>query len=151
MAERPQFVVDASVAAKWYLNDEVNADQALEVLRHFLQGKISLLAPDHIRYEVPSAVRNAVRRERVNPAAAREATSIFLGLGLPTTRSSSLILLGHDQAIRFGCSLYDGLYLALALMSQRPLLHADRKLRHALDGRFHLELWIADYQPHGAF
>lgn len=147
MAERPQFVVDASVAAKWYLND----DQALEVLRHFLQGKISLLAPDHIRYEVPSAVRNAIRRERVDPAAAREATSIFLGLGLHTTRSSSLILLGHDQAMKFGCSLYDGLYLALAEMSRCPLLHADRKLRHALNGRFPLELWIADYQPHGDF
>ncbi|MCX6020737.1 MAG: hypothetical protein NTZ05_03225 [Chloroflexi bacterium] len=53
------------------------------------------------------------------------------------------------MAQRFGCSLYDGVYLALALARDCPLIYADNRLRNALRGRFPLALWIEDYQPLG--
>jgi predicted nucleic acid-binding protein len=56
----PAYVVDASVAAKWYLPDEPDSWHAAMLLADFRDGKIRLLAPEQVRYEVPSAIRNAL-------------------------------------------------------------------------------------------
>ena len=40
-------VVDASVAAKWHLIDEPDADRASLMLRHFRDGRIALLDAQH--------------------------------------------------------------------------------------------------------
>lgn len=145
MAERPGFIVDASVAGKWYLKDEELTAPALRLFEDFTHGRVGLLAPDHILYEVPSAIRNAVPRARLDPFQARNSISLFLAAEIPTVRSESLVLMGFDEAHRFGCSLYDGLYLALARTSRLPLVHADGRLRRNLGGRFPFELWLEDY------
>jgi len=54
-------VVDASVAVKWYLIDEPDADLALHLFNSFGRGEILLTAPQHIRSEVPSAITIATR------------------------------------------------------------------------------------------
>ena len=63
MAEIPRYVVDASVATTWHLKDPLERHVALaeQVLRDFQEARIELLAPDHIRYEVGSAILNATR------------------------------------------------------------------------------------------
>lgn len=77
----------------------------------------------------------------------RTALVDFPAWRIPTVRSGSLILGACDQALRFGCSLYDGLYLALAEMAQCPLVYADQRLRNALGSRFPRAVWIEDFQP----
>ena len=79
-------VVDASVAAKWYLPDEDYADQASALLGHFRQGKIKLVAPEQIRYEVPSAITVATRGRapRLTLEQGRRAIEEFLALDLET-------------------------------------------------------------------
>ncbi|MBI4507702.1 MAG: type II toxin-antitoxin system VapC family toxin, partial [Chloroflexi bacterium] len=109
----PQFVVDASVATKWYLNDEEFADEALKVLLDFQEERITLIAPEHIRYEVPSAIRNAIRTDRIDPEKAWEQVRLFLQLRIPVVRTSAVIELGLHASLEYGCSFYDGLYLAL--------------------------------------
>ena len=59
MAQAPDaFVVDASVAAKWQLPEatEEHADHALALLAQLRADAISLIAPRHIRFEVPSSL-----------------------------------------------------------------------------------------------
>lgn len=146
MAEAPRYVVDASVAVKWHLEDEPQTDEALAFLDDYREARISVLAPDHIRYEVPSAIKSAVAMGRINASEGRQAIELFLVLRLPAVRSESLLLLGYEQATRYGCSFYDGLYLALAAASRCPLVHADLKLKKRLQGRFPFEMWIEDYQ-----
>lgn len=146
MIEAARYVVDASTAVKWHLEDEEYTHQALAILRDSQEGMISLIAPDNIRYEVPGAIRRAVVRGRLSIPDGRLAVANFLSLELHTIRSNSLTLLGYDYAFRFGCSLYDGLYLALADMARCPLILADRRLKNNLGNRFRFVLWIADYR-----
>jgi len=112
--DRPLFVVDASVATKWHLLDEPWTLQAETVLRDYRQGRIELVAPASIRYEVPSAIRKTLRTRRFTPDVARSSIEAFLDLRLPTIDGDDLILAAYELTLRVGCSLYDGMYLALA-------------------------------------
>jgi len=147
ISERPQFVVDASVAAMWQLHDEDHADVAASLLQDFREGRIRLIAPGHMRYEVPSAIRKAWRTGRVTEAQARRAIGVFLGWRVPTVDDDDLITAAFEFTVHFGCSLYDGLYLALAERTACPLVFADGRLRNALAGRFPFALWLTDYSP----
>ncbi len=49
-------VVDASVATKWHLTDKDDADKALALLTRYTRGEVYLIAPQHIRSEIPSAI-----------------------------------------------------------------------------------------------
>ena len=64
---------------------------------------------------------------------------------MPTVDDNALVEAGYDQALRFGCSFYDGLYLALAEIVSRPLIHSDNRLRNALGDQFRYALWLGDY------
>ncbi|MGH2559192.1 MAG: type II toxin-antitoxin system VapC family toxin [Thermomicrobiales bacterium] len=141
----PVFVVDASVATKWYLLDEEDTRAADAVLADFREGRILLVAPDHIRYEVASAIQNAYRTNRLTNDQAQRATAEFLSWHIPKASGDDLILAAREAAIRFGCSFYDGLYVALAESAGCPLIFADRRLRNTLGGQFGHALWLTDY------
>jgi predicted nucleic acid-binding protein len=141
----PRYVVDASVATKWHLRDEQYTSQADAVLAAYRDGRIDLVAPDHFRYEVPSAVRNALRTGRLTVEQARTAIADFLAWQIPTVGGDALILAAYDQATRFGCSLYDGLYLALADAAQCPLVFADHRLRNAIGVNVEAVIWLEDW------
>ena len=140
-------VIDASVAVKWYLPDEHDADLAVAILADFREGRTALVAPGHFRYEVPSAIRNALRTNRLTPSEGGRAIAAFFAAQVPTVDDNALIEAGYDQARRFGCSLYDGLYLALAENIGCPFIHADRRLRNTLGTRFPRALWLSDDAP----
>jgi predicted nucleic acid-binding protein len=55
VSDRQALVLDASVAVKWHLNDESDADAAALLLARFSTGDVPLIAPDHIRYEIANA------------------------------------------------------------------------------------------------
>jgi predicted nucleic acid-binding protein len=141
-------VVDASVAAKWHLKDEEEADKALLLLQRFTQGKVELFAPDYIRYEVAAAITFASsgRRPRIQPELAREAIAAFLALGLNTLNSNQLILESFPLVQQYNCALYDGFYLALKNRLNLPFITADRKLYLRIQ---HLPaiIWLGDYSP----
>lgn len=145
----PRFVVDASVAVKWSLRDETDSDVADRVLDDFQQGLTTLIAPNQIRYEVPSAIRNGVRGGRGTAQTGKLAITTFLALAISTVDDNSLIEAGYDWALRAGCSLYDGLYVALAESLDCPLIHADRRLRNALGRGFPHAIWLNDYVSQG--
>lgn len=147
MSSIPQYVVDASVAVKWHLRDESDTVHADTLLSDFREGRVHLLAPDHIRYEVPSAIRNALRTNRLPREEGSAVITEFLAWGLTTVGTDGLIVAAYDWALRFGCSLYDGLYLALAESARCPLIYADARLRHALGSKFTHGLWLTDYVP----
>lgn len=141
----PCYVLDASVATKWYLQDEHDMDAADTLLARYRDGRVQILAPDHIRYEVAAAIRNGLRMHRLTIAQARTAISEFLAWKIPTVNDDALIIEAYDRSTEFGCSLYDGLYLALAEQAGYPLIHADGRIRRTLAGRFPQEIWLADY------
>src|SRR4051794_11768963 len=54
-----KLVIDASVAAKWFLDDETDVDVAEDLLARFLAGDIELHAPRVFRYEVCALLAKA--------------------------------------------------------------------------------------------
>ena len=127
------FVVDASVAIKWFV-DEPGSEWAVSLLDH------SLAAPDLFGPELANVLWKKVRRGELGVdevgliAAAIEASDI----AFHATRGS----LGRATAI--ACLLdhpaYDGFYLDLAERLGAPLVTADArlvdKLHRASDSRF---------------
>lgn len=140
------YVIDASVAVKWLLQDEPQSETALAVLEDFANDRIALLAPAHLEYEVANAIRSAVRRGRLEPSAGLRALQFFLALAVPTVSGDVLLLNALTTALELDCALYDALYLTLADHAERPLVHADNRLRNTLAGGFPLEVWIDDYR-----
>ncbi len=139
-------MVDASVAAKWHLADEEYADKATLILTRFAQGQVELLAPDHIRYEVPSAITVATqgRKPRITQEQGKEAIEEFLALGLKTVSDGELIFLAYLLVHQYNCAFYDALYLALAQRLTFPFVTADRKLYQRVRHLPYVH-WIGDY------
>lgn len=50
------YVIDASVAIKWFSEEEFT-DKAIEIRDNFYKGTVELAAPDLILYEVSNALR----------------------------------------------------------------------------------------------
>jgi predicted nucleic acid-binding protein len=123
-------VLDASVAVKWHLSDEEYAEEAVELLSRFSEGRVTLLAPDHIRYEVPSAITVATigSQPRLTRQQGQDAIEESLALGLTTVADDALILDAYSLVHQHGIALYDALYLALAQRSGCALITADRRL-----------------------
>jgi predicted nucleic acid-binding protein len=134
----PTYVVDASVAIKWFLRDEDYVEASLAVYDAYNNGLIRLLAPEHLVLEVANAIQSAVRSQRLTAQDGDRAISYLLTLDIPRVSGRELVVSGYRMAIRYDCVFYDALYLALADAVRCPLLHADRKLQAAVAGRFPL-------------
>ena len=120
-------VVDASVAVKWLL-PEVHA----ELAGRLLEANHVLRAPDLPFPEVGNALWKRVRRREVLAAEAAVAIQALAVAPLRVHATRPLLALALDVATRTGRSVYDGLYVAVALVAQARLVTADRKLYDAL-------------------
>lgn len=146
MATLTRFVVDASVAVKWHLQDEEYAAESALLLQQFARGQVDLLAPGHISYELASAVTVATlgQEPRLSLAQGQQAIEEFLELGITLVDDPRLILEAYPLVHQHGCALYDALYLALAQRLSIPLVHADRRLEQRI-GHLPNMIWIGDY------
>jgi predicted nucleic acid-binding protein len=96
----PTYVVDASVAIKWFLNDEDFVEQSQAVFNAYNTGAIRLIAPEHLILEVANAILSAVRSERLTAEAGDRAISHLLTLDIPRVSGRELMLAGYRLAVR---------------------------------------------------
>lgn len=120
-------VIDASVAAAAFFQ-EPHAAAAREVL---IAGR-TLHAPDLIYAEFGNVVWKRHRRGVIDDEEAAELLSDFLRLPLEVAPSSELAATALQLAMRTGRTMYDSLYLALALKRDAPLVTCDKRLVNAL-------------------
>jgi len=128
------FIVDASVAAKWFLpaENETLADEALQLLRRYTTGHIRLAVPDIFWAEFANILWKAVRRGRWAKEAADAALAAMKERNLPTVPSLDLLEEAFAIANAFERTVYDSLYVAVAINAKAQLLTADERLAHAL-------------------
>lgn len=135
------YVVDAGVAVKWFL-PEVHWEAAW----HLLDSSTALHVPTFFELEFGNIVCKKVRRMELSQ---QDANLMFEQLGRVTIKrhpDTTLVRAALDLAHHLRQSLYDCLYLALALHLKIQLVTADRRFHRALrntPSAPHL-LWIED-------
>jgi len=122
-------VVDASVAAKWFL-PEPDAAAALRLLG----GRRRLAAPDLIRSEMGNVVWKLHARGVLNTDEARDMVEHFLSMPLEIHDSTYLLAPSLEIAIATNRTVYDSLYLALAVELGGTVITADERWVNALAG-----------------
>ena len=120
------FVVDSSVAVKWFKPDaEGGVPEALALLEAHHNEKVMLAAPTHLRLEV----LNALWSHRLDAARLRQAAADLEDFGLAWFEPDAALLDSSAEiAAAHALTIYDALYIALALRLDAPLLTADRTL-----------------------
>jgi len=87
------FVIDASVAAKWFLppSGEPLAEEALRLLAGYAEGRFRFAVPDLFWAECANILWKAVGQGRWTRSAAEETILALRGRSLPTTSSLDLL------------------------------------------------------------
>ena len=131
------YVLDASVAAKWYLPLGENlVEESVHLLDEFKSGRARLAVPDLFWPEMGNIFWKAVRKKRISMQSADEALQSLSALRIPTVPSFPLLRNAYTIATRFQCTVYDCTYVALAVASERPLVTADERLANTLAAHF---------------
>ncbi|OYX74627.1 MAG: hypothetical protein B7Y95_06045 [Rhizobiales bacterium 32-66-11] len=137
------FVVDASVALKWFFEeDDTQQAEALAA------SPDELFAPTLILTEVANALWKKMRRsEAVEVPAALQICEYLPGFFTEMVPVEPL--LPHAVALSFALDhpIYDCVYLSLAYTKKCPLVTSDRRLIHKAEGQpltprlLHLSQW----------
>ena len=139
-------VVDASVAVKWCLpiEDEQLVREAEELLASYRARDIAFLVPDLFWLELASALWKAVRKRKIDRNRAERGSSLVTDLGIPTIPSFDLVPEALDLSMIHDRTVYDSIYVALALQYKADLFTADERLANALAARFPVK-WLGAF------
>ena len=133
-------VIDASVVLSWLLPDEGLVVAANRLYDRYVLGRIQLVAPTILIYEVINALRMAVLRKRLAWNSAKEVLSYFVELGVQFEKQESDARFILDLARRFGLSAYDAAYIALGKKLKAVIYTADRRLVKAVGTSVNIKL-----------
>ena len=122
-------VVDASVALKWFFEED-GSERATELLR--LEDE--LIAPDLICSEVGNATWKRVRNGLISGEEAEAVVGQLLAVPLVLADVRPLLGAAMAIAVEHDRSIYDSVYLALALTRGCQLVTADARMVNALAG-----------------
>ena len=120
-------VVDASVAAKWFL-----PEAGSRAAGRLLSARYRLLAPDLIHAEFGNILWKAARRGLLAPDEAAGIAEQFLATPVETCSTEALLPAALEIALDAAVTVYDGLYVALAIQEGATCITADERLVRAL-------------------
>lgn len=138
-----RLVVDASVAIQLYFTEDYS-----DIVEQCFEQTGELLAPDLIWTEMTGVVWKRHRRADISRDEAVNICKHFMALPLHIYSSADLIPHALDIAMKTERTVYECLYVALAVMSKSVMVSADKRLVNALAGS-PLEkyvTWIGEYR-----
>ncbi|MEW5947056.1 MAG: type II toxin-antitoxin system VapC family toxin [bacterium] len=116
-------VVDASVAAKWFTGEEL-AEEALRVL----DERYSLHAPDFFLLEMDSLICKWIRLGVINDSEGGDTRKAVRRVPIRLHSYFSFQDSAYHIAVQTHQSIYDCLYVALAVFIGGRMVTADRRL-----------------------
>ncbi|MBU1024099.1 type II toxin-antitoxin system VapC family toxin [bacterium] len=116
-------IVDASVAAKWFF-EEVHTEKALNIL----DEKYTLYAPDYFMLEITNLLCKRIRRKEITKKESDSIRNALSKMPVVFHEFEPLIDSAYEIAHFTGSSLYDCIYLALAILLEGQLVTADLRL-----------------------
>ncbi len=125
MAKKDQFVVDSSVVAKWFLT-EPDSDKAIELRDGFAIGRLKLVVPTLLFYEVMNALRFSGTFKRAELVmAARSLSRYRFDIWRPRGK---LLELSTELSMEEDLTVYDACYVALAQRVSSKVITEDKEL-----------------------
>ena len=128
-------VVDASVAIKWVLPEEGRIP-ALRLLDQYRDGQATLIAPRLLLSETASVLWKRVRRGDLTRSQATQAYGFVIENAPKLVDSPRVWASALQLALAHGQTVYDCLYLSLALDQQCDFITADHRFYAALGVAF---------------
>jgi predicted nucleic acid-binding protein len=118
-------VLDASVVVKWLapvLDDELDADKAVEILAAVESERLSLHQPPHWLAEVAAVVT------RLNPDTAQQKVAALYAMDFPVLDTPEMYVFACKLAWELEHHVFDTLYHAVALeLRETVLVTADER------------------------
>jgi len=127
-------VLDASVAIKWAMPSarEPLTDESLRLLRRYVDSQIDFIVPDVFWAEIGNVLWKGTRQHRWSQVEAEAVAADMRARDFATVPSVTLLPEALRIAFAYDRSVYDCLYVALAVQSNRELITADERLANAL-------------------
>jgi len=121
------FVVDASVVVKWFV-PEIHSDAArrLLVLPH------EYIAPDLLFAETANTIWKKIRRQELTTEEGQQLVADIRKIAVETVPCRALAEDAHALANATGRTVYDSMYVALAIRLNTPAITSDERLEAAL-------------------
>lgn len=117
-------VVDASVVIKWFV-PEIHSDAARRLLA---TDHHQYLSPDLLFPEVGNVIWKKVRRGELTADEGHRLAADISRIAVETVPTRGLMIDAHALAITTGLTVYDAMYLALAVRLKTELVTADDRL-----------------------
>lgn len=133
-----RFVLDASVIAKWFI-DEEDTDRALAIRSLYAEGKIGLLLPILVLYELGNVlVKHPSTGVEDTKLALQALLDLQIKLGSPveTELLENIVRISKEHHVTF----YDATYVSLSEWHGIGFITADRKLYEKIRSRFRVLL-----------
>ena len=125
MEEETLLILDASVAVKWFTMEPLR-DKALIIRDRYVNGELDLEAPSLLYYEVANALRY---NPRFGIEEVRSAVRALEDLAITIYDfKGELASKAVELAYRFGITVYDAAYVALAAIRNATLYTADKEV-----------------------
>jgi predicted nucleic acid-binding protein len=118
-----RLALDASVAIKWVVQ-EIYTEAAVRLA----ESGPSWVIPDLFYAEVGNVLWKKVRRGEMNERHALNALDLLLSAEMNVRESHVLLPYALPIALHFHCTIYDALYLSVAVDENCPLVTADKRL-----------------------
>jgi predicted nucleic acid-binding protein len=137
-------VVDSSVVIKWFVA-EPYSNESRRLLNDYSTGKVDFIEPDLLYAEVGNIVWRKHVLQGLNAVDAQQILHAFGKLSLRVVSASTLLADAYQMAVTHQRTVYDSLYLALAVRENCPFVTADEKLVNAVSSQISNVLWIANW------
>jgi predicted nucleic acid-binding protein len=121
------YVLDCSLAAKWIL-PESDRVPALRLFDRYASGEVSLIAPDLLLAEFAGLLAKRRRRKQISAEQAVEAFRWMTRCAPKLYDMRPRLGRALELSLKFQMSLWDCVYVVLAMEHDCAFLTADRRL-----------------------
>ena len=127
-----KFVIDTSVAVKWFSRVEEDTENALQLRQKMFNGLCYIIVPDLMIYELANALKHNPYFTKKNVSSALDS---ILDMGLDIREpDGSVMTIAIEIAYKYDVTVYDAYFIALSQVEKSPFITADYKFINRIKG-----------------